>query len=215
MTLLIDLHCHTTVSMDGIVAPDIAARGAREAGLDALCFTEHDVQWIAEDARRVGRREGVLTLAGVEVTTEVGHVLAFGLDGFDVSMRSFEVLVDAAEESGAALVLAHPFRRFYGGRVPAAPLREDVELAIDRRGWDAVHAIETWNAETRHIENLLAAAVAERLMLPTTGGGDAHREAWQVGRRPTEIDGTVTSEKELAEAIRAGRVRAAGAAPRP
>lgn len=211
--MLIDLHCHTTVSMDGIVSPQMAARGAREAGLDALCFTEHDIQWTAKDARNVGQREGVLALAGVEVTTEVGHVLAFGLDSFDVSMRSFEVLVDAAERSGAALVLAHPFRRFYGGRVPVVPHGEDVERAMGRRGWDAVHAIETWNAETRRIENLLAAAVAERLMLPTTGGGDAHRDSSQVGRRPTELAGTVTSEEELAAAIRAGMVRAAAMAP--
>lgn len=206
--MLIDLHCHTTLSMDGIVSPQSAARGAREAGLDAVCFTDHDVWWSESDARAVGQREGVLVLAGVEVTTEVGHVLAFGLDQFDLRMRTFEVLVEAAERSGAALVLAHPFRRFYGGRVPSAPSPDDVELAARRRGWDSVHAVEAWNGETRRIENLLAVAVAEHLMLPTTGGGDAHRDLSQVGRRPTAIAGLVHSEKELAEAIRSGDVRA-------
>lgn len=206
--MLADLHCHTTLSMDGIVSPKLAARGAREAGLDAVCFTDHDVWWSESEARAVGEDEGILVLAGVEVTTEVGHVLAFGLDQFDLGMRKFEVLVEAAERSGAALVLAHPFRRFYGGRFPSAPSPHDVDLAARRRGWESVHAVETWNGETRRIENLLAAAVAERLMLPTTGGGDAHRDQSQVGRRPTAIAGLVRSEKELAEAIRNGDVRA-------
>ena len=207
--MLVELHCHTTLSMDGIVSPALAARGAREAGLDAVCFTDHDVWWSEFDARAVGQREDVLVLAGIEVTTEIGHVLAFGLDRFDLSMRTFEVLVDAAHSSGAALVLAHPFRRFYGGRLlPSAPSENDIELAARRRGWDSVHAVESSNGETRRVENLLAAAVAERLMLPTTGGGDAHRDLTQVGRRPTEIAGLVRSEKELAEAIRSGDVRA-------
>lgn len=208
--MFVDLHCHTALSMDGMVSPQLAARGAREAGLDAVCFTDHDVWWSAADARAVGEREDILVLAGVEVTTEVGHVLAFGLDRFDLQMRTFEVLVEAAERSGAALVMAHPFRRFYGGRVPAAPSPSDVELAAKRRGWDSVHAVEAWNGETRRVENLLAAAVAEHLMLPTTGGGDAHRDMRHVGRRPTAIAGSVRSEKDLAEAIRSGVVRAAG-----
>jgi hypothetical protein len=88
------------------------------------------------------------------------------------------------------------------------PSPDDVELAARRRGWDSVHAVEVWNGETRRIENLLAAAVAEHLMLPMTGGGDAHRDLSQVGRQPTAIAGLVHSEKELAEAIRSGNVRA-------
>ena len=191
-----------------MITPEAAARGGREAGLDAVCFTDHDVKWSELDARAVGRREDILVLSGVEVTTEVGHILAFGLDRFDLGMRTFAVLVDEVERSGAALVFAHPFRRFYGGRVPVAPSPDDVELAARRRGWGSVHAAEVSNGETRPVENLLAAAVAERLMLPTTGGGDAHRDSSHVGRRPSVISGLVDSERELAEAIRSGDVRA-------
>jgi predicted metal-dependent phosphoesterase TrpH len=204
--MLIDLHCHTTRSMDSFLDPADAVRAARAAGLGAVCFTEHDKEWDREEIADFRRAHDFLVLRGVEVSTEIGHVLAFGLSRFDLEMRSFAILAEECSEAGGALVLAHPYRRFYGMTVPTVPSEDDVALALHRRGWDDLQAIEIWNAETRRIENLLAAAVAERLMLATTGGSDAHRPD-EVSRCYTVVDGDVASERDLVAAIREHRVR--------
>lgn len=206
--MLIDLHCHTTRSMDSFLTPEEAVQGARACGLDALCFTEHDKEWGDEEARRFGRDHEFIVLRGVEVSTEIGHVLAFGLRRFDLGMRNFADLADEASESNGALILAHPYRRFYGMRVPPEPSEDDLVLAMQRRGWPSLDAIEAWNAETRRAENLLAQAVAERLMLPTTGGSDAHRQS-DVARCYTRIDGAVADERDLVAAIHERRVEGA------
>lgn len=205
--MLIDLHCHTTRSQDSRLAPADAARLARDAGLDALCLTEHDVLWPDEELRSLTAQVGFPVLAGVEVSTEIGHVLAYGLPEFDLSLRRFETLVARATESGAALVLAHPFRRHFRFEVPARPGAADVEKAARRRGLAEVAALESGNGGTRPIENTLAREVAVRLGLPTTGGSDAH-SAERTGGWATAVDDDLRDASALAAAVRAGRVRA-------
>lgn len=203
--MLIDLHCHTNRSQDAFIEPGDAVREAREAGLGALCLTEHDIYWDQGEILELRREHDFPVLRGVEVFTELGHVLAFGLESFDLALRSFPRLADACADAGGALVLAHPYRRFYR-MTTNIPTDADVTLALRRKGWDSIHAIEIWNGETRYAENLLAAAAAERLMLPTTGGSDTHRTG-EFARTYTDVDGDIADERDLVDAIRQGRIR--------
>lgn len=203
--MFIDMHCHTTRSMDGFLAPADAVREAQQIGLGAVCFTEHDRLWSEDEIARIRQEHAFAVLRGVEVFTEIGHVLAFGLDTFDVALRSFPRLADACADAGGALVLAHPYRRFYR-MTTSMPSEADVSRALRRKGWDSIDAIEIWNGETRYAENLLAAAVAERLLLPTTGGSDAHRVG-ELARTYTEVDGDIADEGDLVDAIRGRRIR--------
>lgn len=204
--MLVDLHCHTTRSQDSRLSPVDAVITARDAGLDAVCFTEHDVLWAVDEVRALSREHGIPVLAGVEVSTEIGHVLAYGLPEFDLSLRRFSLLVERARECGAALVLAHPYRRHFRFEVPAVVTGADVTKALRRRGLADVLALESGNGATRPIENTLAAEVAARLKLPTTAGSDAHSTE-RIGLWATEVDGEVGDEADLAAAITEGRVR--------
>ncbi|MGQ0481775.1 MAG: PHP domain-containing protein [Pseudonocardia sp.] len=204
--MLIDLHCHTTRSQDSRLVPEDAVAAARDAGLDAVCFTEHDVLWPVEEVRSLSRAAGFPVLAGVEVSTEIGHVLAYGLPEFDLGLRRFAALVERARDCGAALVLAHPYRRHFRFEVPAVVTAKDVTAALRRRGLSEVAALECGNGATRPIENTLAGEVALRLSLPTTAGSDAHAPE-RVGPWATEVRGAVGDEADLAAAIIAGRVR--------
>ncbi|CAN5543246.1 hypothetical protein BH09ACT7_BH09ACT7_57230 [soil metagenome] len=203
--MLVDLHCHTTRSQDSRLSPADAVTTAREAGLDAVCFTEHDVLWSVEEVRSLSRELGFPVLAGVEVSTEIGHVLAYGLPEFDLALRSFWLLVEAARECGAALVMAHPYRRHFRFEVPSVLTEADVTKALRRRGLSDVLALESGNGATRPIENTLAGDVAGRLGLPTTAGSDAHSTE-RIGLWATEVDGEVGDGADLATAIRGGRV---------
>ena len=47
-------------------------------GLDALCITEHDVRWPGDELADASRLLDFPLIPGVELTTDVGHVLVFG-----------------------------------------------------------------------------------------------------------------------------------------
>jgi len=82
----IDCHCHTRYSNDNWLEPvDLVIR-ARTLGLDGLVVTEHHSVEASGPVERIGRDEGVLVLRGVEISTDGGHLLAFGLtdDGWNI-----------------------------------------------------------------------------------------------------------------------------------
>jgi predicted metal-dependent phosphoesterase TrpH len=115
---LIDLHCHTRVhSACSALTPDALARAARARGLDGVCITEHDALWDLNAIRRVAAEMDFLVLRGMEVTTEVGHVLVFGAREHHPAMATLDELRIRARDDGALMFLAHPGRR-YGAMPP-------------------------------------------------------------------------------------------------
>lgn len=204
--MLIDLHCHTTRSSDSGLSPLDAIAKAKATGLDAICFTEHDYLWPYGEIRHFSQQHDFPVFNGVEVSTEIGHVLAFGLTEYSPALRSFSTLVKVAGRVGGCLILAHPYRRFFRFESPDALTEADVTAAMERRGLSDVHAIEAWNGATREIENLLAETVADRLLLPTTAGSDAHSVAG-IGGWFSEFQGDISDEKGIVTALREHRVR--------
>ncbi len=75
----IDLHAHTSPRSNcSRTTLEELVETARSRGLDALCITEHDVRWPAEELADASRLLDFPLIPGVELTTDVGHVLAFG-----------------------------------------------------------------------------------------------------------------------------------------
>jgi predicted metal-dependent phosphoesterase TrpH len=206
--VLIDLHCHTSprsscsrATLEGLVAV------ARARGVDALCITEHDLRWSEDDLAAASRAVDFPLLYGVEVSTDVGHVLAYG------ELRrplwrgySLEALAAEADETGAALVLAHPVRYLAGeraaraGRTPPPP--EEV-AALPQ--WSLVHAVEAMSTQTTPDEHALVAAALAVVPRPATAGSDAHDDE-KAGAYATLLERPVRTAAELASEIRAGRV---------
>ena len=206
--MLIDLHCHTSpksscsrATLQGLVAR------ARARGVDALCITEHDLRWTDDDLAAASKEVGYPLLRGVEVSTDVGHVLAYG------ELRrplwrgySLDELAAEADETGAALVLAHPARYLAGeraaraGRTPPPP--EEV-AALPQ--WTMVHAVEAMSTQSTPDEHALVAAALAVAPRPATAGSDAHDDE-KAGAYATRFAREVRTVAELAEEIRAGRV---------
>jgi hypothetical protein len=110
--MLIDLHTHTQpLSHDSLLTPDDLIEAAKAAGLDAVCLTEHDFTWDADAARELARRHGFTIIPAIEVNTEDGHFLAFGIDRYVYGMHRVDELARLVEEAGGALIAAHPYRR--------------------------------------------------------------------------------------------------------
>jgi predicted metal-dependent phosphoesterase TrpH len=191
--LLIDLHCHTKVySACSALTPDALVRAAQMRGLDGVCLTEHDALWPAEDARRLAEEMQFSVLRGMEVTTEVGHVLVFGVESHHPAMAQLRELHHIVRAEGALMFLAHPARRY--GTLPP----DELAAFFD--------SVEAHNGTEGMLQNDNAARLAASLPLPGIGGSDAH-SAREVGVCATEFEVPIRDEASFLAALHGGSYR--------
>jgi len=177
---IIDLHLHTTKgASDSMLNPDDLIEEARRVGLTGVNITEHDRMWESWDLGPFRKKhEGIFVNNGMEVSTDMGHILAIGLKGYQSGIRHLAKLREIADEQGAFLVVAHPFRHFFDpvhfrreGKEPFTLMPEEAaKLPV----FQLVHGIEVLNGCNTPRENYFALQVAKVLGKPGTGGSDAH-----------------------------------------
>jgi hypothetical protein len=197
--MIIDLHCHTKYSGDTDLEPAELIEAARAAGLDAICITEHDSFCASEPVERVAEREAFPVFRGVEINTNKGHILAFGVEddswkalkGYYSHIASVRPVIEACE---GILAPSHPFRM--GGSVSASNSLFEM---------DYIAAIEALNGYNNDHENALALKAWKQTGLPGIGGSDCHF-AQNVGRCATFFENPVSTMAELVAEVKAGRV---------
>jgi hypothetical protein len=123
------------------------------------------------------------------VTTEVGHVLVYGLDRHDPAMATLEGLHGIVRREGGLMYLAHPGRR-YGALPP-----QDLAAVFD--------SVEAQNGTEGLLQNDNATALARTCALPGIGGSDAH-SVREVGTCATRFDADVRDEQSFIAALRSG-----------
>jgi len=192
--MLIDLHTHTKVhSACSALTPEALVRAARARGVDGVCITEHDALWPLAEARRVAEEMEFVVLRGMEVTTEVGHVLVFGMERHHPSMATLAELHRIVRSEGGLMYLAHPSRRY--GTLPP----DDLAAVFD--------SVEVHNGTEGLLQNDNAAKLARGLALPGIGGSDSHAVR-EVGICATEFSARVRDEVSFTAALRAGAYQA-------
>lgn len=192
--MLIDLHCHTKVhSPCSALTPEALVRAARARGVDGVCITEHDALWPSDEVGRLSSEMSFPVFRGIEVTTEVGHVLVFGAQRFDPAMATLEALRRIVDEAGALMFLAHPSRR-YGSLPP-----DDLAACFD--------SVEVQNGTEGMLQNDNAARLVAGMRLPGIGGSDSH-SVREVGVCATEFEADVADEVAFLAALRSGAYRA-------
>ncbi|MCF8149651.1 MAG: PHP domain-containing protein [Burkholderiaceae bacterium] len=203
----IDTHCHTKYSYDNWLEPLNLIRRAKALGLDAVCITEHYSYEASEPVEKIGREEGLLVLRGVEIATDRGHMLAYGVEddgwnrwGRDSYLPMGEV-IERINELGGICVPAHPFRD-----VGLASLLDGL---LDLQG---IVAVETHNGNNSDSDNELAIRASAHMRLPTLGGSDCHKTV-AVGRCATEFSVPVSDMAGFVAAVKAGACRGAYYAP--
>ena len=188
--MLIDLHCHTRVhSRCSALTPEALARAAIARGLDGVCITEHDSLWPLHEIERLGESMRFLVLRGMEVTTEVGHVLVFGMERHHAELATLDGLHRIVRAEGGLMFLAHPGRRY--GTLPP----DDLSAYFD--------SVEAQNGTEGMLQNDTAAALARNLRLPGIGGSDAH-SVREVGVCATEFTAEISGEASFLDALRSG-----------
>ena len=217
--MIIDLHVHTVRgSCDSSLSPQDMVEEAYRIGLQGVCLTEHGGPWDRfEFSKFVKQQNGLMVINAMEVETTAGHITVFGLDGYVAGIRDPWTLRKVADQTGAYVVLAHPFRNLLHKPPYNAtnllfrgwnPLPTTVDEAIKHPIFEVVDAIEVANAGTIDAENYFAWEVAKRRGKPTGGGSDAHSTNGR-GRCVTVFQDNITNQDEFLEALHAGRFYAA------
>ncbi len=149
MTLLCDLHTHTTAS-DGQYTPSELAGLAKKRGLEVLAVTDHDTIAGVDEAQRAGERLGLRVIRGVELSAKERsnfHILGYGFRSGDTELsrlcekfragrddRKYKI-IDFLREKGVEIDLAE-VEKLAGGEVIARPHFAQV---LVRRGYTATN----------------------------------------------------------------------------
>jgi predicted metal-dependent phosphoesterase TrpH len=170
MQLLLDLHCHSRFSADGVAEPENLIKEAKAKGLNGFAITDHNTCACVEYFLQHGFMnkegtpvDGLLVIPGQEITTADGHLLALGITLPDLKGIPAIEAVSLIHQAGGLAIPPHPYDFFRAG------IREHVleTLKID--------AIEVFNAATTLKRyNKQAFAYAEGRGLPMTASSDAH-----------------------------------------
>jgi predicted metal-dependent phosphoesterase TrpH len=195
--LRLDLHVHSRHSPDGTMSPEELVGALRSTGLGGFALTDHNTMAGHSELREIGgRRPDLLLVPGVEVSTQEGHLLVYGIRALPPVHRPLADTLAWVEGEGGVAVLAHPFRWTHG---------------VGRRISETapVPALETVNGHNSPRANRAAEGVAVHRAIGATGGSDAHVRG-DLGRSFTEFPENVRSMDDILDALRRGRTKAGG-----
>ncbi len=193
--MLIDMHTHTSVySTDSNLLPHEALVRAAERGLDGVILTEHDVLWPLDRAAILSEQIGIVVLPGVEVTTELGHVLVYGLTEHFPRITDARRLRAYCDERHALMFLAHPAR--------------DPGLRVPRDAMQLFDGVEGLNGCDGPLQNQSASSRGRARPLPPIGGSDSHA-LHEVASAATDFDAEIKSLDDLMAALRSREYRPA------
>jgi predicted metal-dependent phosphoesterase TrpH len=210
---IVDMHVHTTRgAADSSLTPDQLIEEAHRIGLTGINLTEHDRLWDPYLLREFREKSGLFVSQGMEVSTDMGHMIVLGLDTYVPGIRRAIELRRVLDEVGGFMTVAHPFRHFfdpvYFRKQGKEPFTMTPEQAAERMPvFQLVDAIEALNGANTPRENLFALHVAKVLGKPVTGGSDAHSRSG-IGFYCTVLEKDVSAPEEFLEELRAGRFHA-------
>lgn len=204
--MLIDLHTHTHPgSWDSYLHPDELVERSKQAGLDAIVLSEHDWAWDPEEVRKLAKRHNFTVIPAMEINTEDGHMLVYGMHKYVFGMHRAHELMGHVNEVDGVMVAAHPYRRHHPWAWDKEQEWEDaVVRSEENEGFRLIVAMEVLNGRGKQNENAMAARIADHMHFHGTAGTDSHATT-DIGKCATYFERDVRTERELIEELRAGR----------
>ena len=180
---ILDAHIHTVRgAADSQLQPVELLEEASRIGLTGVNLTEHDRVWERYDWNQFSEsmiEAGIYLNQGMEVSTDLGHVVVFGIDQYYQGIRNARKLREVCDEIGAFMSVAHPFRHYFDpvtfrrkGEEPFS--MSPAEAAEKMEVFQVVHGIEVGNAATRAAKTSSRSKSRASSTKPVTGGSDAH-----------------------------------------
>lgn len=192
-----DLHAHSTFS-DGVDAPEVVLRRARENGLEFFALTDHRT---VEHLRHLPDDCGLTLIPGFEFGDRLGHANLFGITRLLGENRSLEAdgtrrSLREARDAGASIAINHPFHYESTWRLPLEGIDCD---------W-----IELWNGPWFNSNQPCLRWWQERLCegkrIPVAGGSDCHGNApfHYYGQPTTWVRAPSRGAADILAALKAG-----------
>lgn len=170
----LDSHIHTEYSLDGVNKPrDILEHVRQFTSLDAIAFTDHNVQFPRKMAEALTREYGTLVIPGIEIgdISSGKHIVALNLDDVDarplLKLKDPDEIIELIAARGGLSIAAHPLRRGYSN--------------FSKMRFDAVETVNGGCGRKFR-------TVGNPGRLPEIGCSDAHLKC-HVGRAWTEVEG--------------------------
>jgi hypothetical protein len=195
----IDLHCHTKYSHDNDLEPEVLIEQALRMGLDGICITEHFSIEASLPVEDIPVPEGFLVFRGVEISTDIGHLLAYGIKNDSWNIWHADLYLNARD-------VLKQIHRLGGICAPSHPFRGWDSFGAMALELDGLDAIETHNSRNTLEMNLQAMSCARIRKLPSIGGSDCHRKE-HVGMAYTIFSNPVNTISDLVSEIRKGNCR--------
>lgn len=151
-----DLHMHSWYS-DGTEAPrDIVEHIAKNKLLEGFSLTDHDNFKGLAEAKAAAKKFGLICIPGVEITTDLGDVIAVGIEEIP-KWKTVEELVDKIKSQDALAIGAHPHYSEFKEMPKLLKMFDAIEI------YNATTALE-FNLEAMELaksEKLLGVAVSD------------------------------------------------------
>lgn len=207
--MIIDMHVHSKLSLDSSASAEDYCRAIKRFRkhhpFDGFVLTEHRLYVQNDNYKRISDRYGILILQGIEVDTDLGHLLIYGvtkaiLKKIDVTQRRIQTktLIPIIHENGGIAVPSHPYRESWFGDA----FEEKQEAVKD------ISIIEELNGMSPQEDNEKAIQLVESNGLKGIGGSDAHyvNSNWFL-TCATEFSNPVHSTEDLVNELKNGEFR--------
>ncbi len=214
MGTIVDMHVHTIRgASDSSLTPDQLIGEARRIGLTGVNITEHDRAWDDHEWESFRQRAGIFLSRGMEVSTDLGHIIVVGLTRYVPGIRRAKELRRVVDEVGGFMIAAHPFRHFFDPVYYRRDGRRPVELTPQEAArlpiFELVDEIEVANGGCTPQENAFALMVARILGKKGIGASDCHSTNG-LGCFVTVFEEELESQEHMLSLLRAGKYYPAG-----
>ena len=206
---IVDMHLHTVRGgSDSSLSPQQLMEEAKRIGLGGVNISEHDRLWGAHELETFRNESHLFVSGGMEVSTDLGHIIVIGLDQYLPGIRRAAELRRVVSKAGGFMFVAHPFRRFFdsfhlhrdGRDPPSLSPEEAARLPI----FELVDELEVANGGCTPRENYFALLVARILGKQGIAGSDAH-STHGLGCFTTVFQRPLANERDLIAELKAGR----------
>jgi predicted metal-dependent phosphoesterase TrpH len=180
----------TKIVWEGLNSPAEIMHAAKKKGLEAIAITDHNSNDAWKEAAAAAKREGIIFIPGMEISSSQGHILGLGLNEFIPRDMGMEETVERIHDQGGLAVAAHPYD------IKGEGVRDDYRKA------DAVEVFNALNVDwfaNRFTENKLRS-----VDMPKVVGSDAHNTA-MLGHAVNIMD--AHDADSILKEIRMGRVQ--------
>jgi len=125
--ILIDFHCHSTYSHDGLITPEAQVRWHQRNGFDAFFFSDHNILEPTRDFIRAQEKNSpeLVLLPGEEFSGD-SHLLLLGVDStFQTSHFTDETVVREVKRQKGLVFVAHWWSRHQ------FPIQKYIDWGVD------------------------------------------------------------------------------------